>query len=396
MCLIATFHMQDRCGQLKPASMKITNKVVQAIICMMCLTSNVFAQNQNGEYVKSEEFLDKGKSNLENGYWYDGYYFYKSLEHLANFAEIENDSVKIQAQLYEINTQGQIGNDRYISFTNTTLPKMSTAYQKKLDMQIDSLQNSIKNREKNETTDKKELLDLYRELNGLQRFDFNRGKFNGYEYKQFLKKRAKLEIELGNIDSGCEILYKTDLSYFFNYGFSTKDCKDWYDIKSNEETKKYEAEQKASAEKWFTDNPNLIKLRSLIGESFTTVEAYLGEPLSENYRIDAGVGVHGQQFIGNKYKNKQGVYEIGFKNGNIMIIQFYPNKYIKYSPEKFDSESSMFDLDGGMNGACSGETKNNHIGDIKMFSIDYDCSSSGLVSTVFYGRNGKLLSVLAY
>lgn len=376
--------------------MKIINKVIQLIICITCLTSNVFSQSQNEEYAQSEKFLNEGKNNLDNGYWYDGYYFYKSLEHLANFAEIENDSIKIQAQLYEINSQGQIGDDSYISFTISTLPKMSTAYQKTLDKKVDSLQNLIKSLEKSETVEKNELLNIYRELNQLQKFDFNNGKFNGYNYKQYLKKRAKLEIELGNVESGCEILYETDLSYFFNYGFSSKDCSEWYKVKSAEETKKYEEEQKANAKKWFSEHPNLIKLRSFIGESFTTVEAYLGKPLSENYRIDAGVGVYGQQFIGNKYKNEQGVYEIGFKNGNVMIIQFYPNKYIKYSPEKFDSETSMFDLDGGMEGACSGETKNNHVGDIKMFSIDYDCSSSGLVSTVFYGRNGKLLSVMAY
>lgn len=389
-------YIYTSCGQLKPTDMKMTNKVVQTLILVLGFTVNVFSQSPNEEFNQSEKFLEEGKSNLKNGYWYDGYYFYKSLEHLANYAELESDNTKIIGQLYEINSQGQIGNDNYISFTQATLPKISTSYQKRLNTQIDSLQSIIKDLEGKTDFDKKNLLKKYIELIELQQFDFNNGKFNGYEYKRSLIKRAKLEIEVGNVNSGCELLYETDLLYFHNYGFASKDCSEWYKVKSAADTKEYEEEQKANAEKWYSDNPNIIKLRSLIGESYTTVEAYLGEPLAENYRIDAGVGIYSQQFIGNKYKNEQGVYEIGFKNGNVITIQFFPNNFIKYSPETFDSESSMFDMEGGIDGTCFGETKDNHIGDIKMFSIDFDCSSSGLVSTVFYGRNGKLLSVLAY
>ena len=366
------------------------------IIFVVGLTLNGYTQTASDEFNKSSKFLEEGKGNLENGYWYDGYYFYKSLEHLANFAEIENDSIKIISHLKNINSNGIKGDKDYKSFSLTDLPKMATTQQTKIKKQLDSLYSKVKVLKSITNYDNVELLNYFRKINELQKFEFENGKFNSYDYKKFVIARAELEIKVGNINSGCELIYETDILHFVNSGYTSTICKEWYKTKSVIEEKKYKLEIKEKAQKWYLENPKIIKLRSLIGTDFTLVESFLGKPLIEKFRINAGVGNNGQQFIGNKYKNLNGIYEVGFKNGNVVMIQFFPSKYVKYSPETFDSSSSMFDLEITKDGVCSGSNNNSFVGNIKIFSIDYNCSNGELASTKFYGQNGKLISVVAY
>ena len=343
--------------------------------------------------------------NLENEYteWDEGKETYKALRYLSNAFLYGVDTIETKGYLQRINAAAYLKiedlkkrikvSDDYASFRNITifnLYKMSDKHQEETNNKIDSLILLIKKEVDNERK-----LPLFDSLIDISYYYFTNDKFNKLSVQHFKKERALLNIEMGNTSLGCEQLYDADVSNFFMSYYHTGSCKSWYAKKSVEMNDKYMAEEKQKAKKWYSDNPNMIKLSSLIGKNFSIVEAYLGKPLSENYRIDAGFGNYGQQFIGNKYKNQDGFYEIGFRNGIVTMVQFYPKKYINYSPEKFNSETSIFDLEGSMEGVCIGETKNNHVGDVKMFTIEQDCTNR-LVQTVFYGRNGKLLSVLTY
>jgi hypothetical protein len=316
------------------------------------------------------------------------------LEHLSNAYKNGFNKKKILSYVQEINSIGQTEGDNYKSFSESDLHKISTSYQEKTLHKIDSLQAVIEKNKKK--PDKNLLLDNYTELLNIQEYHFERGKFQGYDYKKTKINKAKLEIEVGELNKGCAELYEADMLYFYNKGYAKNACKSWNDKRSAVAKENYKKAEKRKAKKWYSNHPNLIKFRSLLGEGFTTIEAYLGAPIDRNYKIDVGVGIDGQQYIGNKYKNEDGVYEVGFRNGNAIFIQFYPSSYIKYSPEVLDGKNTIFDMDGGMSGVCSGEVNNGHIGKIQMYSIDYDCSDSGLSSTVFYGLDGKLLSVIAY
>ncbi len=357
-------------------------------------------QNTNNKELEAKvhflvglNYIEQGKKEFSYNGWNDGRCFYKSLEHLANSYSYGFDRSKISAAIQKIDSIAKQKEESIRSFDETNLHKISTSFQKNNSLQIKNLKKTIKQEESN--SDKSKLLDLYKKLLELEWYHFKNGKFQGWDYKQAKMEKAKLEIEAGDLSLGCAQLYDTDCQYFGFYYASGK-CKSWFAKRKEIAEKEYEQEEKEKARQWRKKNPKLIKLRSLLGEGFETVKAYLGTPLSEDYRINIGSRIHGSQYIGKKYKNKDGVYEIEFKSGHAVLVRFTPSKYIKYSPTKLSSESSPFDIEPNTDGACFGNEKHEHIGKTQIFSIVWDCSENDNVKTSFYGLNGKVISVVAY
>lgn len=347
-------------------------------------------------------FLEKGEKLFENGVerYNHGYGSFKietfneALEQIANAYILGVDSIKIIPTLIKINAF--CNNKRnYKSFNLTNLSRISTSYQVKNSKNISSLKRIIKELDKTTITNES-LLNLYDSLNSMQEFEYVHHRLQTYGYRQSNKERSLLMLSLGQTNTGCELLYETDIEYFLGVGHVRKLCETWYEKKKALEKKESILEEENKAKDWCKNNPDKFKLRSLLGKYSVTVEAYLGKPIEHNYQITAGSGIYSQQYKGNKYKNKDGIYEVGFSNGKVIMIHFYPENSIKYEPEDFSKENSIFDLDGGMNGVCTGNRNADFVGNIQMYSIDFDCSLSGIASTVFYGMDGKLMSVLVY
>lgn len=337
--------------------------------------------------------LDTGESKLKQKEWNDGFYFYRALENFSNAYFSGFKKTEIIDYVQKINLITQTAGERLKKFDESNLYKISTPYQRKNSIQIDSIKKVLSEKKLDKNIDKKELISIYTKLAELAEYQFWGNQFEGYDYQIIRREKALLEIEIGDLNNGCPNLYKGDLQYFLLAGYPNNDCKAWYEKFSKIEEEKYNKQRKEEAKKWYIEHPNMIKLRSLLGENAEVVETYFGKPIARNYKINIGTD---NQYIGNKYKNKNGIYEIGLQNDNVAYVKFYPATYIKYSPQVLGGEKSNFDIQITIQGACSGSDSNSFIGKTKIFSMDYDCSNNVYASTQFYGLNGKLLFVTAY
>jgi len=367
-------HYSDR-NSLGPNSSGAIKRSIDCLEKALAINPNHKEANELSKKINLEVALDNletGKRKLYKYYdftlrqdrysdWFDGVYFYKALEHFANAYKSGLDSTLVNNYVREIDSIGKLVNENFFSFSNDNLYIMSTSFQFDNIQKIKSLKGEIKSIQ--DTADLQTLFDLYTQLVDLEKFNYEGGKFQGYDYNQARIERAKLAIKLGNIDDGCYELYTAD---YMNFRIYLPLCEEWNNKFSAQRQKKYIEEEKAKASQWYKDNPEKIKFLSLFGKSFETVEAYLGKPTLKQYKIDVGVGWKGKQFIGNKYQNKQGTYEVGFINGNVHFIKFTPSIYLSFSTTmmKYMGEESRFDFKSEIGGICGVEQNSGNIGNV--------------------------------
>ena len=342
-------------------------------------------------FAVAKQYLETAKSKWKEEKWENGYYFYVSLRHFANAYSVNYKKQEVIQSVKEINTIGKASGKHYTAFPEEKLHMISSNYQIQNLRNIDALKAEIKENKSKE--DKEVLYNNYSRLVELETYRFDYGYWNDSYYWGARKQKAILEIEVGDNAKGCEDLYNIDASYYYNYGFSIKSCKEWDEIRAKKDAEEHQKELAIEVIEWRKTNPSTIKLRSLLSEGTTEVEAYLGKPIANNYKVSVGTGL-ADSYQGKKYKTKDGVYEVGYKNNNVMLINFYPAKYIKYDPDVLgDEENSGFDLE--VKGSCFGSFDKGHIGGINTFTMSWDCTNH-LASTTYYGQNGKLLSVTVY
>jgi hypothetical protein len=398
-------HYSDR-NSLGPNRVGAVKRSIDCLEQALTINPNHKEANELSREINLEIALkefETGKWKLEKYYdftlhqeryngWYDGVYFYTALTHFANAYKSGLDSTLISNYVREIDSIGKLVDENFISLTNDNLYIMSTSFQLENYQKIENLKRVIQVSQ--DTLDKLSLFDLYTQLVDLEKFNYEMGKFQSYDYKQARIERAKLAVELGNVDDGCLELYTID---YLNFGRYRSLCEEWHDKYSAQQHKKYIEEEKEKATQWYKDNPEMIKFLSLFEKSFDIVEAFLGKPILKQYKIDVGVGWKGEQFIGNKYQNKQGIYEIGFINGNVHFIKFTPTIYLSFSTAmmKYMGEESRFDFKSEVGGMCGIEQSSGNIGNITTYTINLDCSKED-ETIIFYGSNGKIISVIAF
>lgn len=338
-------------------------------------------------------YYDYGFREKRYGGWNDGYYFYRALEHFANAYKSGLDSALVSNYVRQIDSTGKLVDKNFISLTTDNLYVMSTSFQLENNQKIKDLRKLIK--ESQDTLDKISLFDLYTQLIELEKLNYKDGRFQSAYYKQARIEKAKITVELGNVDEGCLELYTIDYLDFWQY---IPLCKEWHDKYSEEKHKKYIEREKEKAKQWYKDNPGKVKFLSLFNTSSDIVEAFLGKPILKQYKINIGTSWEGGQFIGNKYQNKQGIYEISFINGSVYSIKFTPSIYLSFSTTtmKYKGGESKFDFKNGFySGVCRIEEDYGYIGNVKTYTINLDCSD-GDYTIIFYGSNGKITSASAF
>ncbi|GAB5526112.1 MAG: hypothetical protein Roseis2KO_39840 [Roseivirga sp.] len=326
-------------------------------------------------------------------YYGNGYYFNKVYQGLADAQAAGASDEDILPYIQKMDEKGK-GDEDYISFNLKNLNIMSTASQKKRKEKIDNLKSKIDNITPSKAT-AAELRGYYNSLIGEYKYyldNFSLYKGHGGRTKVVL---AKLEIEHGNRNSGCSLLYNVDISNFIDRGYHTGVCEAWYKKKSAQNILESAKEEKAAADKWRKANPGVIVLKSLLGEYEGTIEAYLGKPTKQDYQVSAGRGIYTQSATGNTYSTPDGTYQVGYSNGKAILIDFTPAKSIKFDKELFKESGGLFDFEDKLSGACSGFDKDDFIGGLKIFTTGWDCGST-TTEVTFFGDEGKLVSVSAH
>ncbi|SHH76254.1 hypothetical protein [Flavobacterium defluvii] len=338
--------------------------------------------------------LERGEREFKSGDFSEGYYFYKALEHLSNAYLNGFKKEEIIGYTEKINAILKDSKKKVILFDAANLYKISTVYQEKNTASYDSIKKIYKEKKADPNADKNELLNILKKRQEYAEYYFDNNKWEPNAYKDTTIERAKLGIEMGDTENACSLLYHTDLLEFYNYNNNA--CKAWYDKFSKAENIRIGLERKEAVKKWHAEHPNKIKLRSLIGENDEIVQSYLGAPIAKNFKMSIGEGLNKNQYSANRYKTKNGTYEIAFKNNNATRIQFFPLVIIKFDPNAFELNDSTFDQEvTNKPGSCFASFNDGFSGKTKIFSIDYTCEYF-LASTQFYGTNGKVTSVVVY
>ncbi|MDR6759889.1 hypothetical protein J2Y38_000068 [Flavobacterium sp. 2755] len=358
--------------------------------------SEAFELQSKTNYDFAMHSLERGEREFKSGDFSEGYYFYKALEHFSNAYLNGFKKEEIIANTEKINSLLKDSKKKVILFNESNLYKISTVYQEKNTAAYDSIKKVYKEKKADPNVDKNELLDILKKRQEYVEYYFENNKLEPYAYNQTTIERATLGIEMGDTENSCLLLYKTDLLYFHEKGYGDKACKIWYDKYSKAEEIKIALERKEAAKKWQTEHPNKIKLRSLIGQSDDIVKSYLGAPIAKNFKMNVGQGFNRDEYSANRYKTKNGTYEIAFKNSNVIRIQFFPIVIIKFDPRAFELNDSNFDQEvTNRPGSCFPAFNDGFSGKTKIFSIDYSCEGY-LASLQFYGVNGKVTSVVVY
>lgn len=358
--------------------------------------SEAFNLQSQTNYDFAIKSLEEGERELKNGYWSEGYFFYRALEHFSNAYLNEFKKEDILSHIDKINLLAKNSDHDFKAFNESNLFKISTAFQEKNTADYKDLKNVYSEKKANPNADKNELLDILKKLEEYAEYYFDNSKFQYHISKDLQIEEAKLKIELGDTDNACSLLYKTDMLFFHNNGYTKNACKTWYDKFSKAEQTRYTLEIKAAVKKWRTEHPNIIKLRSLIGENDDIVQSYLGLPVAKNFKINVGSGINKKEYAANKYKTKDGIYEIVLKDGKAFRIQFAPTAFIKFDTEAFREKKTNFDLEIiNKPTSCFGDYNESFVGKTKIYSMDYTCEDYHS-SIQFYGLNGKIISVVVY
>jgi hypothetical protein len=359
--------------------------------------SEAFELQSKTNYDFAVQSLERGERNLKNGDGFsEGHYFYKALEHFSNAYLNGFKKEEAIANTEKINLILKDSKEKVKLFNKSNLYKISTAYQEKNTISYDSIKKVYSEKKANPDFDKNELFNILKKREEYAEYYFDNNKLQYYTYKNTKIEEAKLGIELGDTENACSLLYNTDMLYFFENAYNVKACKVWYDKFSKVESERNALERKAAAKKWYTEHPNGIKLRSLIGEDSEIVQSYLGAPIAQNFKMSVGQGFNKEQYSANRYKTKNGTYEVAFKNSNVTRIQFFPVVFIKFDTVAFLYHESNLDLEI-MNKPtdCFASYNDGVAGKTKIYSIDYSCEGY-LASMQFYGVNGKVTSVVVY
>ncbi len=259
------------------------------------------------------------------------------------------------------------------------LKYMSTAGQEETKTKILSLEASIKN----QTASKSNVDAIRKQYESL--LNYSRFYMEKFYFKSDYKYKAesgliRLELDHGDVDTACEMLYKTDRNNF-DRSYRGGKCSAWIDVK--EAPLRAEAARKRQVEvaKWRKDNPGMIKMKSLLRQYSSDVEDYLGKPTKKRNDIVT-------------YSTSDGTYEIGYTNGRVVLIEFTPGKTIKFDKELLSSGGGLFDHKDNMPGLCTGKEEEDSVGGLKTLMFGWDCDS-GTTSITFFGDDGKLVSVTA-
>lgn len=283
--------------------------------------SEAFELQSKANYDFAMHSLERGEREFKSGDFGEGYYFYKALEHFSNAYLNGFKKQEVIANTEKINLLLKESKEKVILFNESNLYKISTVYQEKNTAAYDSIKKVYKEKKADPNVDKNELLDILKKRQEYAEYYFDNNKWEPNAYKATIIEKAKLDIEMGDTENACSLLYRTDLLEFYNY--SDKACKTWYDKYSKAEEIRIALERKEAAKKWQTEHPNKIKLRSLIGQSDDIVKSYLGTPIAKNFKMNVGQGFNRDEYSTNRYKTKNGTYEIAFKTATLPVFNFF-------------------------------------------------------------------------
>ncbi|WP_343694691.1 hypothetical protein [Flavobacterium sp.] len=358
--------------------------------------SEAFQLQSAVNYECAIESLNRGETELKNRDWSEGYYFYYALEHFSNAYLNGYKKEEVIAYTEKINEIGKNSKEKYKEFNKSNLYKISTAYQEKNTFSYDSIARVYKEKKADPNTDKNELLNILKKREEYAEYYFYNNKVEYGILKKTKIDEAKLRIEMGDTENACSLLYHTDLLYFHENNYGGNACKIWYQKYSKAEEIKFAQARKEATKKWYTEHPNIIKLRSLIGQNDEVVKSYLGVPIAQNFKMNVGQGYNVQQYSASRYKTKNGTYEIAFKNSEVTRIQFFPIILIKFDTMAFSRNESRFDAEvTNRPVSCFASFNDGFSGKTKIFSVDYTCENF-IASTQYYGANGKVTSVVVY
>lgn len=328
-----------------------------------------------------ERVLAKAKSHYEKAKK-TGYYhqttFNPTYESLADAQALGVSTDKIVPYLEGLKKIAGKSKGRAI-ISLEDLKYMSTASQKERKAKMESLEATIE-KQKPSKANAATLRKQYQWL-----IDNSRYYMEDYYFRSSYLNKAEnglleLELEFGDTDAACALLYKKQRDRF-DRAYRGGQCSAWVDIKEASLRAEKAKERQAVVAQWRKDNPGMIKMKSLLGEFSSDVEDYLGKPLKNRDDIRT-------------YSTSDGTYEIGYSNSRAILIEFTPSKNIKFDKELLSSSGGLIDHKDNMSGICTGSQEEDNIGGLKTFSFEWNCDS-GSTSITFFGDNGKLVQITA-